>query len=236
MNRQIIEIISWRIISEFMRRYAGKFTVIETHPCSGQYDCLSIYDYSQRHILDLNRGGSLHIWSKVNENKKANGGPIDSYPDIWKDFVFEPNPKEILDLICRKAGLNCNITLPPSTPEILSYRFISGFMNQTVFGMDQWECRNGYYDSSGYGTGIINDFDLFPPAKERLRVSEQRDILNIPAYRFWFIQKKGKSKLCLETNGTVWNKKGKAHDLFHLYQKNRRISGVVYEVAKDLLP
>ncbi len=236
MNRQLIEIISWRIISEFIRRYPGKFNIIETHPCSGQYDCLSIYDYSQKHILDLNRGGSLHIWSKVNGRENSNGGPIESYPGVWEDFVIKSNPKEVLDLICRKADLDCNVILPPSSPEILSYRFISVFMNHTVFGMDKWECRNGYLDSSGYSSGVLNDFDLFPPAKERLRINEKNDILNNPAYRFWFIKKNSASKLCLETNGTVWDENGKEYNLSNLYKKNRKITEVVYDVAKKLLP
>jgi len=236
MSTQIIEIASWKIISEFIRRYAGKFKVIETHPCSGQYDCLSIYDYAEKHIMDLNRSGSLHIWSKVNEGKKSKGGPIDSYPGIWEDFVLKCHPKEVLDKICRKIGLDCNVTLPPSSPEILSYRFISVFMNHTVFGLDRWECRNGYLDSSGYSSGIVEDFTAFPQAKERLRVNEKHDILNNPAYRFWFIKKNGMPKLCLETTGTAWDANGKHHNLSHLYQKNRKISEVVFEVAKKLLP
>jgi hypothetical protein len=236
MNRQIKEVVSWRIISEFIRRYSGKFTVIETHPCSGQYDCLSIYDYSQKHIIDLNRGGSLHICSKVNCRENSNGGPIESYPGVWEDFVIKSNPKDVLDLICRKAGLDCNVTLPPSNPEILSYRFISTFLNHTVFGLDKWECRNGCLDSSGYSSGIVDDFNSFLPAKERLRVNEKHDILSYPAYRFWFIKKNGSPKLCLETKGTVWDENGKEYNLSNLYKKNRRITEVVYHVAKELLP
>lgn len=236
MNRHTIEIASWKIVSEFMRRYSGNFKIIETHPCSGQYDCLSVYDYSERHIMDFNRGGSLHIWSKANDKKKSNSGPIDSYPEIWEDFISKSNPKKVLDKVCRMAGLDCNVHLPSSSPEILTYRFISTILNQTIFSLDKWECRNGYLDSSGYSHGILIDFDKFPKAKERARINEKSDILNNPAYRFWFIKQNDDPKLCLETNGTVWDKNGQEYDLSQLYKKNRKISEVVYKITNNLLP
>ncbi len=43
VNKQLTEIASWRIVSELIRRHPEKFTVIETHPGGGQYDCLSPY-------------------------------------------------------------------------------------------------------------------------------------------------------------------------------------------------
>ena len=235
MNRQLIEIASWKIVSEFMRRYSKKFKIIETHPCSGQYDCLSVYDYSEKHIMDFNRGGSLHIFSKVNERKAPNKGVIDSNPKIWEDFIFSSNPKNVLDKICRMIELDYNVTLPPSSPEILTYRFISHFMTQTLFGLEKWECRSGYLDSSGYSFGISKDFELFPLAMERVRIKEKNDILQNPAYRFWFIKKKNAPKLCLETNGTIWDKHGQEYCLSTLYKKNRKIYEVVCKVASEFL-
>jgi len=61
MNRQLVEIASWRIVSELMRRYPRKFHVIETHPCSGQYDCLALYTPDGTHVADFNRGGRFRI-------------------------------------------------------------------------------------------------------------------------------------------------------------------------------
>ncbi len=44
VNQQLVEIASWRIVSELIRRHPEKFTVIETHPGGVQYDCLTLYD------------------------------------------------------------------------------------------------------------------------------------------------------------------------------------------------
>ena len=46
-NKQLIEIASWRIVSELYRRHPGKFKIIETHPGGGQYDCLSLQAENQ---------------------------------------------------------------------------------------------------------------------------------------------------------------------------------------------
>jgi hypothetical protein len=62
MNSQLVEIASWRLLSELHRRHPTQFTVIATHPGGGQYDCLLIFDTEQRHIADFNRKGSLHVF------------------------------------------------------------------------------------------------------------------------------------------------------------------------------
>jgi len=57
MNSQKREISSWKIVSELMRRFPNKFTVIEAHPSGGTYDCLSLYSAKKGFIP------AKHTWT-----------------------------------------------------------------------------------------------------------------------------------------------------------------------------
>lgn len=226
MNRQLTEVASWRIVSELLRRFPGKFQVIETHPGGGMYDCLSIFS-NARHVADFNRAGSFHVF-----DSSSGQSPL----DIWH-LLAEEDIKDVLDLVCRSLELKAPAKLPPSTPAVIVYRFIAAFLGHSVFGKDEWECRNGYFDSSGMTECSINSaFELFPEAKDRARVSLPSDLLQIPAYRFWFIKKNGNPVICLETTGLAWNTKGQTFNLNELYKIDKKIWPVVWAVAGHLLP
>jgi len=84
--------------------------------------------------------------------------------------------------------------------------------------------------------GVKNDFDSFPGAKERLRVNIKSDVLNQPAYRFWFLKRNKDPLICMETTGTLWMKNGKAFDLMGMYNKEKRIWPLIIQTAGSLLP
>jgi hypothetical protein len=67
-----------------------------------------------------------------------------------------------------------------------------------------------------------------------LRTSIPNDFQRQPAYRFWFIKKNGKPKICIETTGTVWVP-GKEFNLMDMYQKDRRIWSLVFTAVGQLL-
>jgi hypothetical protein len=226
MNRQLVEVASWRIISELFRRYPGQFQLIETHPGGGQYDCLSLFSNKQ-HVADFNRVGSFHTFKT-----KIGQTPF----DIWYSLANE-DVQNVLDQICRRLELQIPVKIPLSTPEVIVYRFIATFLAHSVFGKERWECRNGYFDSSGMEEcGLSSSFDLFPSAKDRTRVLLHVDLVQTPAYRFWFIKKNFKPVICLETTGTAWNNEGQSFDLTTLYKKEKRIWPVVWKVAGHLFP
>lgn len=229
MNTQLIEIASWQIVSEIQRRYSGKFKVIETHPGGGQYDCLSLFDNKLGHIADINRNGRFHVFRRFDDM------PLPEPLDLWKEMFDSPNPKLILDEICHGIGLHIPRKLPPGNPTVLVYRFIAHFLKYSVLGIDKWECRNGFFDTSGYGGGLVADFQFFPEAQERLQISLPNDISNEPAYRFWFLRKDDIPVICLETNGLCWTKSRKSYELMKLYQQNsRHIWPLIGEIAINI--
>jgi hypothetical protein len=228
MNQQLIEIASWRIVTELYRRYPGEFRVIETHPGGGQYDCLSLYDERDfSNLAHFNRGGSLFIHRTKQRMEQ-----------IWEDLLNAPNPKAILDTICQMLGYSKVSKMPPSTPTTLVYRFIATFLTHAAFGIQTWECRSGIIDTSGYGGGIVKDFERFPQAQKRVEVRMDRDLLDEPAYRFWFLKKNGKPLICLETTGHLWIRDElKTYDLVDIYNLNhRRIWATVVATVGSLMP
>ena len=81
----------------------------------------------------------------------------------------------------------------------------------------------------------MNDFEVFPGAKERLRVAMSDDVLNEPGYRFWFLRKDDVPMICLETNGFVWVGSGGSYDLMILYEQNgRQIWPTIGKIAMDI--
>jgi hypothetical protein len=227
MNKQLIEIASWRMVSELQRRYPGMFRVIETHPGCGTYDCLSLINKQGKAIADFNRSGRFHVLHGSKEK------PL----EIWKEISDNSDSKKILDKVCQMLGWQTVKKLPSSTSTTLVYRFIADFLAHAAFGIHAWECRNGYCDTSGYGGGVVSDFEEFPKAKEGLEIIQADDLLKQPAYRFWFLRKDNAPKICLKTDGFLWMQDDQnTYNLMELYkQKDRRIWPVIVAVANRLL-
>lgn len=215
MNRQLIEIASWKIGCEIHRKHPHRMRIIETHPGGGMYDCLSICDMDRPGVhVDLNRGGSLHIFGPREHH--SNG-------EIWEDVAEEKDPKNIVETICDKLELPQVTKLPASSSITLTYRFIATFLTHAAFGINAWECRSGYCDTSGYGGGYSKDFEDFPKAKERLMTRTEYDYPGDPAYRFWFLRKNNRPVICLEITGNAWICENEStYKLMKIYKKNNR--------------
>lgn len=232
MNAQLVEILSWRIVSKLSRCYPRKVTVIETHPGGGQYDCLTIVSDKGRHVADFNRKGSFHVFNRF-DGSPFKGNSI----DIWREMISSEDNKAVVDRVCRSIGLQIPKKLPPSTPKVIVYRFISDFLSHSFFRLRRWTCRNGFYDTSGDECFVVDYFERFhDSAKERLRVRLPNDILQEPAYRFWFLLEDEQPLICLETTGFVWVKRRKPVNVMDLYRKKRRIWPIIMEAAGDVLP
>lgn len=67
---QLAETLSWRLLTKFWQRFPDRYALIETHPGGGMYDCLSLAECKDgfHSILDVNRGGSLHLHKGQNHH------------------------------------------------------------------------------------------------------------------------------------------------------------------------
>jgi len=236
------EIASWRVVSELVRRYPERLTVLETHPGGGQYDMLTLIDRHRIHDLEsplepfpgafqFNRVGSVFI---------NDGRQEIVWRGFWSEILAVEDPRSLIRRLSAAAGLPRIQRLPVHTPAVLVYRLIASFLSQTTLTRERWECRNGYVDTSGYGGGIAESyFAQFPGTHTRLDIREPGDVLGIPAYRFWFLVEGQEQvpRLALETaTGIAWTEQGHEFVLENLYRKQPRILPLVYEVAGPLLP
>src|SRR5947209_4019758 len=68
LRPEVVFVIGWKILAEvFRRHHAGaRLCLLETHPCGGQYDCLSLYsgEFPEAvHLCDFNQASShFHVW------------------------------------------------------------------------------------------------------------------------------------------------------------------------------
>jgi hypothetical protein len=234
-NRQLEEIMSWRFITEFWRRFPKHFYLIEGHPGGGQYDCLVLMTRgknSPRFAIDVNRGGgSVHI----HMNAFGLGDDMTLHSD-WLSRMLQPTPK-FLDEIAQEVRLVPPKHLPTSTPTTIVYRFISDFLTHTMGRLERWECRNGYLDTSGDGGGKRHHlFEKFPGLRKEENLRKIEPFYGEYAYNFWFLLKNDVPVLCLDTSGITYRRDGSSYDLGHLYKGNRKIWPLIFEVARDILP
>lgn len=235
INRQLEEVLSWRFVTEFIRRFPDRFEIIEAHPGGGQYDCLVLVQMKEGYIqfaIDVNRGGSVHI----HQDAFGKGGGISTHSG-WVQKMLEESPKKLLDEIAREAGLRIPGKLPISTPAVLVYRFIAEFLTHSIGRLDDWECRNGYCDTSGYGGGKRTKlFDAF----QRIENDDHRKLIEFTrdndAYGFWFLLRNDEPFICLHTSGIAYRLDGTSHDIKGLYKHSRRIWPIIFVVAGELLP
>jgi T3SS (YopN, CesT) and YbjN peptide-binding chaperone 2 len=232
--KPIVEAASWRLTAEITRRYPNRFSVIETHPAGGTYDCITLLDRNEQSNLssiDLNRVGSVWVHRKDQEHWTWRGS--------WAELTVADDPLPLLNRLCQKAGLPDMAHVPRSTPAVVAYRVMAAFLGHTIFGRVRWEWRNGYFDTSGgFGGGRRHElFERFPAARDRLEISKSDDVLGESAYRFWFLLRMEEPHLAIEpVSGISWDSLGRTTDLFARYRQTRRIWPALWDMAGHLMP
>lgn len=232
---QLGEILSWRLITELWRRFPTSFTLIEAHPGGGMYDVLALMTKHDHpgFAIQVNRQGSIHI---DRELLGSSGGMVQI--SGWLERMIQSRTVNLLNEICMEGRLTPPPKLPPSTPATLAYRFIADFLTHSLGRLENWECRNGYEDTSGYGGGKREHlFKPFPSVVENeLCMRQTTPMFGHYEYNFWFLIKDSKPVLCLDTNGIIHKKDGSKHDLYAIYKKKKQIWPLIVSVAEDVLP
>lgn len=226
---QLAEVLSWRIAVELWRRFPDRFMLLELHPGGGMYDCLTLWERTQnRSVLEINRQGSVHLW--------PTSGDHQSWQDWDLRFLAVP-PLKFIDELTVALRLPIPKALPPSTAATVAYRFIAEFLTHTVGRLELWECRSGFFDTSGYGGGKRRDFFEKFPALASHPLPQRHPALQFDfAYYYWFLLRDQEPQLCLNTDGMVFTTSGAVHDLLPLYKQKRRIWPLINKAAGSLLP
>jgi hypothetical protein len=109
-------------------------------------------------------------------------------------------------------------------------------LSHTAFERARWECRNGVLDSSGYGGGPRNDlFTAFPMAGSRRQERQVDDLVDDPAYRFWFLLRNSEPQMAFEDTGLAWTLANEQFNLVSQYRSAGRLWPVISAVAGHLL-
>ena len=228
-QRQLEEVLSWRLVCELWRWFPDRYFLIESHPGGGQSDCLSLIEFAAEpwSALDVNRGGgSVHVHQGRN-------------PQSWSDWVERMlgDPRRFLNEICDALGIDAPQKLPMSTPATISFRYIGEFLTHALGRLEQWECRNGFFDTSGYGGGKQESwFTCFPAVKAGRPVKPLADGRFSPAYGYWFLLRNTEPMLCVDFDGQLYTRDGQVHDLATLYAKHKRMWSLIADTALELLP
>jgi hypothetical protein len=225
---QLAECISWRLVTELWRRFPDRYVLLETHPGGGQYDCLCLAECHSviRPVVDVNRQGSTHVHTD---------GVLRSWPD-WCDRMLMDSIGFLDEITC-VLDLATPAPLPPSTPSTIALRFISEFLTHAVGRLDHWECRNGFYDTSGDLGGPRNQwFCHFPGMALDHPPNRLRETRLAPAYGYWFLLKSGEPLIGFDVDGRLHLRSGQSHDLATSYARNRAIWPLIAESVLEYLP
>lgn len=230
LPRRFADLGSWRIAAELIRRHPDDLVVIETHPCTGQYDCLSLYTPVQHEgrkmvesFLQMNRQGKghvdIHIPASGGERVRPNWLDVAASTDLRKQIIVE---------IEQIRGIDSPAKTPPTTHKSIGPRLIAEVLSMQVHHQIALMALNGMEDSSGMlGTGVRSDlFASVPGMTEQMTNRQSEDVFGDPAYRFWFVLREDYRSNPLMgidvQNGLIWTENLQGADLMKLYDEAGR--------------
>lgn len=231
------EAASWRLAAELVRRHPDDLWVVETHPMTGQYDCLTILERSGDRrfepIFQLNRMPGGHVtprsWFST-QTDRAN----------WLDVVFSSDlRREIVVPLERLEGLSVPGETPSTTPRSIGARVIATAL-WTRLATSPLSALNGVNDSSGmFGSGVRSGlFSAFTGLEAEIAGHDPDELDGHPAYHYWFLTgtvdgATERPILGIDTHrGLVWSKRLQKADLMSLYdQCDREINLLVARLA-----
>ena len=222
--RRFVIAQSWWIASEIARRHP-QLVLIETHPCDGMYDCLTLVDrYRWTSVVDLNRVGRLHVRGRTGFA-------------TWSDAIGAPDGHEMVRRLERAAELPARRPTPPTTARTLVYRLIARVLTSLIDDRHAWDARNGFHDSSGGDAGRRGDLDLFPTIRSDLDEDRQDGFLGDPACRYWLLTRADEAVAVLDGDGRLHRRDRSPVTLLPLYRRTgSSLTATIGGALGDLLP
>ncbi len=157
-SSQLLEVASWRLASEIMRRHQDDLALLESSQAMEHLDALLLMSRNPRNpvdFLELNRRGDCQIHYSGQERPEAWSG-------IWQTYLSEEDPRGFLKHISMNLQLDLGKKLPQTTEEVLTFRVIAAFLNHAVLGRVRWEARSisTRRDSPEVMTDGLNPFHM----------------------------------------------------------------------------
>ena len=148
--------VAWRTLTEIARRHPDlPLRLVETHPCGGQYDCLTMIrlpDYAE--VCTFNLAGTGLLLGKPFGRRRPGGGFGAAYADdIWR------YPQHGLgdDRASLAREIEAWLGFPEGPPASLrstaaglSLGVVAELLDRVALGSRPVDVRNGWLDSSGY--------------------------------------------------------------------------------------
>lgn len=189
---------SWQIAAALVARHPGQFTVIETHPGGGQYDCLALYERpvsaSGAHV-DLNRVGSVHTFDAAGEHLAHSTG--------WADLASgTARVDDVVDEIERHLDLAQLRDSARADPGDYTVAVIAA-TTHAIRAAGSWSWRNGMLDTSGYGSGPRLDWFASFPTLTPLPPESGAAFPTDPAFGHWFLLMEDNPVLCLDPDANA---------------------------------
>lgn len=229
VHPSVIEAASWRLCSELARRHPHALRIVELHPGGGQYDCLALVarEPEPQSLLHANRVGSIH----ANPEDDSHGRTW-----AWAEYLTAREPRHFLLDVEQALRLDPPPMVPAATPWTLSWRAIASALASEILGVSGLRAMNGMLDTSGWEGGPRAElFEAFPGARDASRRSNDADLLDQPAYRFWFLLHGDEPCVAVESDSSrCWWRDGTEHHLYEDYTSNRR--RLATTVARCLAP
>ena len=227
LDRSVMEVASWRLAAELIRRHPDDLYAVELHPMTGQYDCLTIRQRKGGALADdvslynLNRNLRSHVTPK--SWFAARGERFN-----WLDVVLATDlRREIVAPLERVEGLSVPAETPQTTKASIGVRVVAEALSMKA-GSRPMHALNGVLDSSGMGgSGVRAElFAAFDDLAQEL-VGVPDDLRNHPAYGYWFVvtgeQHGSKPILAIDTwRGYVWRHGLRKARLMRLYDECNR--------------
>lgn len=226
------EALSWRILTEIVRRKPDDLWIIERHPAGGTYDCLSLVSSNTSTVLvDVNRGGSIHFDMQLNDRESA---PMPH--DRWLTEAAV-TPHTLVQRIANLVAINDPKRLPSSTPRAVAYRVVSEILSLQIGRALPWRCLNGFEDTSGYGAGPREHlFQQVPTLKDRTDRRPTEYPLDDPDYAYWFLVADKTVRVAIDTDARLYRPDGKVFDMMESYHRHHKLWRAIVEMIGDKLP
>ena len=150
--------------------------------------------------------------------------------DVVDDYLQAEDPKTFLDLLCKSAGLDVNIKLPPSTGPVIACGIMAKIVQIKIFSHDIYKFYMGCLDTSGIvGGGVRKELvKLFKVTKPILNIPDE--LQDKKAYRYFFLKNISTEKvICLfDMKGFIHLSDDTEFDLLKLYNDSSRNIDILF--------